>query len=216
MPKISAVQREANRQRILDAALRCFARDGFHNTTIGDIVRASGVSQGAVYLYFATKEDIILALGDDRRSSEAAITALASAGQDPVMGLLHLIAFHGATLAPGGDLDLHRIRVQAWAEALRSPEILDGVRTGIGAVRAAIVDLVRRAQRTGQIRSEIDPEAVARVMIAAFQGAVLQVAWDDAPDLPAFGAVIDTLVRSLLTPEAAAQLPAHTLEELVP
>ena len=45
MPKISHAQRETRRQQILDAALRCFSRDGFHNTTTADIVRESGVSQ---------------------------------------------------------------------------------------------------------------------------------------------------------------------------
>ena len=67
MPKISTAQRETRRQQILDAALRCFSRDGFHNTTTADIVGESGVSQGTLYLYFTTKDDIIVALADDRQ-----------------------------------------------------------------------------------------------------------------------------------------------------
>jgi len=128
MPKISESQRETRRRQILDAALRCFSRDGFHNTTTADIVRESGVSQGTLYLYFATKDDIIAALADDRHQSEAFLTALAQREQDPIRGLLALIELHGSTLAEPGRLDARRVGVQGWAEALRNP----GVHAAVG------------------------------------------------------------------------------------
>src|SRR6201996_4092968 len=98
MPKISEAQRESRRQQILDAALRCFSRQGFHNTTTADIVRESGVSQGTLYLYFGSKDDIILALADDRRQGEALVDALAQSEQDPIAGLFLLIDLHGRSL----------------------------------------------------------------------------------------------------------------------
>ena len=82
MPKISDIQRETRRRQILDAALRCFSRDGFHATTTADIVRESGVSQGTLYLYFATKDDIVVALADDRHQAEAFLNALAESEPD--------------------------------------------------------------------------------------------------------------------------------------
>src|SRR5580693_6021969 len=98
MPKITEAQRETRRQQILHAALRCFSRDGFHNTTTADIVRESGVSQGTLYLYFATKDEIIVALADDRHQSEAFLNALAQSEQDPIRGLMLLIELHGKGL----------------------------------------------------------------------------------------------------------------------
>src|SRR5271154_1062120 len=98
MPKITEAQRETRRQQILEAALRCFSRDGFHNTTTADIVRESGVSQGTLYLYFATKDDIILALSDDRHQAEAFVGALAKSEQDPIEGLAVLLELHGESL----------------------------------------------------------------------------------------------------------------------
>ena len=53
MPKVSEEHRAARRRQILDAAARCFARDGFHRTSMQDIVRESGISAGLVYRYFA-------------------------------------------------------------------------------------------------------------------------------------------------------------------
>ena len=203
MPKISQAERETRRQQILDAALRCFSRDGFHNTTTADIVRESGVSQGALYLYFVNKEDIILALADDRHQSEAIINALAQREQDPVRGLLSLIDLYGSGLSDAARLDARRVGIQGWAEALRSPTIHLSVTKGLALVRAAIVRLIERGQHTGQIRPEIDPEALARVLVATFQGLVLQIAWGEALDLAACGRVVRGMIReALLTPEA--------------
>jgi AcrR family transcriptional regulator len=207
MPKISEAQRETRRQRILDAALRCFSRDGFHNTTTGDIVRESGVSQGALYLYFNNKDDMIVALADDRHQSEAILNGLAQGEQDPVRGLLSLIELYGSGLSNAARLDARRVGVQGWAEALRSPRIHESVTTGMSSVRAAIVKLIERGQRTGQIRPEIDPEALARVLVATFQGLVLHVAWQEDFDLAACGQVVRAIIRdALVTPEGLRAL----------
>src|SRR5271155_5070627 len=123
MPKISTAQRETRRQQILDAALKCFSREGFHNTTTADIVRESGVSQGTLYLYFATKEDIVVALADDRHQGEAFLNALAQSEPDPVQGLRLMIELYGKGLNDPRRIDLGRVGIQAWAEALRNPRI---------------------------------------------------------------------------------------------
>lgn len=200
MPKISEAQRESRRQQILDAALRCFSRDGFHNTTTADIVRESGVSQGTLYLYFATKDDIILALAEDRHQSEAFLDALAMSEQDPVQGLLTLIELHGRGLDDPQRMDARRVGVQGWAEALRSEAIHDSVVGGIARVRVGIVRLIARGQASGQIRPEVEPDAVARMLIAVFQGFVLQAAWGEALDLAACGRTIRDVICAMLTP----------------
>ena len=144
MPKITEAQRESRRQQILDAALRCFSRDGFHNTTTTDIVRESGVSQGTLYLYFATKEDIIVALADDRHQGEAFVNALAQEEQDPVRGLMSLIELHGQGLNDERRIDGRRVGIQGWSEALRNERVRTSVVEGTTIVRAAIVRLRTR------------------------------------------------------------------------
>lgn len=201
MPKISEAQRESRRQQILEAALRCFSRDGFHNTTTADIVRESGVSQGTLYLYFTTKDDIILALADDRHQSEAFLDALAMSEQDPVQGLLTLIELHGRGLDDPQRMAARRVGVQGWAEALRSEAIHDSVVGGIARVRVGIGRLIARGQASGQIRPEVEPDAVARMLIAVFQGFVLQAAWGEPLDLPACGRTIRDVICALLTPK---------------
>jgi AcrR family transcriptional regulator len=205
MPKISEAKRETRRQEILDAALRCFSRDGFHNTTTADIVRESGVSQGTLYLYFATKEDIVVALADERHQGEAMINALAQGEQDPIRGLLALIELYGEGLTDPRRIAMRRVGIQGWGEALRNERIRKSAVEGLATVRAAITRLIERGQHTGQIRAEVDAEAVARTLVATFQGLVLQVAWDEAVDLKACGQVILDMIRtSLLTTQGRA------------
>jgi AcrR family transcriptional regulator len=198
MPKISEAQRETRRQQILDAAMRCFSRDGFHATTTADIVRESGVSQGTLYLYFATKDDIILALADDRHQGEALINALAESEQDPIEGLGLLLELYGRSLSDPQRIDGRRVGIQGWAEALRSPAIRDNIIGNLAAIRAEIVRIVGRGQQAGLIRAEVAPDALARIMIATFQGLILQVGWGEEIDLPAIGRVLDAMLRGAL------------------
>ena len=208
MPKISEAQRETRRQQILDAALVCFSRDGFHNTTTADIVRESGVSQGTLYLYFATKDDIVVAFADDRRQREMFLDAVAQSEQDPIQGLLALIELHGMSLRDAKRLDGRRVGVQAWAEALRNPRIHESVVEGVAAVRDTIVRLIERGQAGGQIRPEVNADAVARTLVATFHGMVLQVAWGEPLDLAACGPIIRGMIASLLTPKGLQSPPA--------
>jgi AcrR family transcriptional regulator len=207
MPKISAAQKQTRRQQILDAALRCFSRDGFHNTTTADIVRESGVSQGTLYLYFRTKDDIIVALADDRHQGEAFLGAMAQSEQDPIKGLSLLLELHGASLESPDRTDARRVGIQGWAEALRNPTIHAKITEGTALVRGEIVRLIERGQRTGQIRTEVVPEAVARTLIAIFQGLMLQVGWGEDNDLHDIGQLIADMLRGALFTDAA--LAAH-------
>ena len=65
MPKVSQQYRDARRDQILNAARRCFLRDGFHATSMQDLFAEAGLSSGAVYRYFASKDDVIIAIAED-------------------------------------------------------------------------------------------------------------------------------------------------------
>jgi len=212
MPKITDLQRETRRQQILDAALRCFSRDGFHATTTADIVRESGVSQGTLYLYFATKDDIVVALADDRHHSEAFLNALAQSEPDPVEGLFLLIELYGKGLTEPKRADMRRVGIQGWGEALRNPRIhASVVAEGLTPVRKAIAGLVRRGQASGQIRAGADPDSLARILIATCHGLVLQVSWGESLDFSAVGALLRDMIRgALINPAQAPSSPERS------
>jgi AcrR family transcriptional regulator len=203
MPKISEAKRESRRQQILDAALRCFSRDGFHNTTTADIVRESGVSQGTLYLYFKTKDDIIIALADDRHQGDAYVNALAQSEPDPIEGLALLLETYGSSLEDERRLAMRRVGIQGWGEALRNPAVHASAVQGMTAVHDAIVGLIKRGQASGEFRRDADPEAIARILMATFQGLNLQSCLGEKIDLHNIGVLLTTMFRRILFTDAA-------------
>ena len=200
MARFTAAQREGRHQEILAAAQRCFARNGFHSTTIVDIVRESGVSQGTFYLYFETKDDVIAALADDRLQSEALINAMAGAAADPVAGLTLLFDLHGRTLAEAGRADERRVAIQGWAEALRNEPIRQRLVANMARIQHEIARLIERGQRTGQFKADAEPHGVARALIALFQGLTLQTAWTGTFDSALTEKSIEDMARGALLP----------------
>ena len=71
MPKISKERRELRRLQVLEAATRCFARNGFHGTAMEDIVRESGLSPGAIYCYFRGKQEIVETITAQRHARDS-------------------------------------------------------------------------------------------------------------------------------------------------
>ena len=71
MPKLKPSTQAARREHILDAAERCFARAGFHRTTMQDICKEAQVSAGALYVYFASKEELIAGISERDRANFA-------------------------------------------------------------------------------------------------------------------------------------------------
>jgi AcrR family transcriptional regulator len=203
MARFTEVQKEGRRQQILAAALRCFARNGFHNTTITDVVRESGVSQGTFYLYFETKDDVIAALADDRSQSDALVNAIAGAETDPVIGLTILFDLHGSTLGDAQRADERRVAIQGWAEALRSERIRERLLANTARVQREIARLIERGQQTGRFRADAEPQGVARALMALFRGLTLLTAWEGGFDAALTAKSIEDMVRGALSPLAA-------------
>jgi TetR/AcrR family transcriptional regulator, transcriptional repressor of aconitase len=91
-----------------------------------------------------------------------------------------------------------RLGVQVWAEALRNPALHELVMRGVDRPREAIAQLVREGQERDELAPGLDPDAVARVMIALFQGFVLQQAWDERVDVAAYLETLETVVDALV------------------
>jgi AcrR family transcriptional regulator len=199
MPKVSEAHREARRQQVLDAAIACFARDGFHQTSMAEILRESGLSAGAVYSYFSSKDEIIAAVAETRHHQEAQLNAAAAAQADPVEALRVLArAYASWMFDPSASGRLRRrVGVQSWAEALRSPEISAQVLRGMSAAKETLAALIGRAQAEGRIAATFDSEALARAMVALFQGFVLQLAWDEEVDRDAHLATVERLLEAI-------------------
>jgi AcrR family transcriptional regulator len=200
MPKISQAKRDARQQQILDAALACFSENGFHQTGMADIVRRSGLSHGAVYLYFQSKDDLIEALAVDRHRQEILLNAVAEHADNPMDGLRELIRGYARWMSDPSAEPTRRVGVNGWAEALRNERVRAGVIEGIEVPRSVIVGLVERAQAEGVLSRDLSADAIARALIALFQGFLLQVAWKQPLDIDACIAVMDRMLQGFAPP----------------
>lgn len=198
MPKISKQKRENRRQQILDAASACFSENGFHQTGMADIVRKSSLSHGTVYVYFQSKDDLIEALAVDRHQQEAVLNSAAHASADPVAGLHTLLEAYARWLTDRTAEQGRRVGVNGWAEALRSERVRAGVIQGIAAPRALIVDLVERAQADGAMSRDLNADAIARTLIALFQGLTLQMVWGEPLESASLGNVVSRMLDGLM------------------
>jgi AcrR family transcriptional regulator len=178
MPKVSQSHLDARRQQILDAAIECFSRQGFHPTTMQDIIRESGLSSGAIYMYFASKEELIEAIAERRHARELALVQTAELEGEITTTLERLLQSFFHLLIDTKERKERRLAIQLWGEALRNPRILTTVRKGVDEPRKILTKILQQARKQGDLLPGCNAEATARVMIALFQGLVLQLAWD--------------------------------------
>lgn len=205
MPKVSEAHLEQRRRQILDAAIACFARKGFHHTTMADIAAEAGVSDTLAYRYFRGKDELIEAAV--RQHGETAVDDLsgASDGVEDFRTLVDLLI--GTNLRrfehPEEMKSTMGMHFRAWAEALHDDqvraEVVDRWRHHIDLVE----NLVCRAQEAEQISSELDPRAVAWVMLAAHYGSNLLASLDSAVELERCKEVMLALLFGGLTARRA-------------
>jgi AcrR family transcriptional regulator len=167
MPKVTEAYREARRAEIASAALRCFAAKGFRGTSMSDIITASGLSAGAIYGHYASKEELFF---------EAAQLLLSARS-----GELEAVRADHGPLAPGEimatliDGMRHEditpnLFLQVWAEAAIDPSIRDMVFRFLAPVRQMLRGLVAEWAAAHPDVAGDDPEAYALRTVPVLMG----------------------------------------------
>jgi TetR/AcrR family transcriptional regulator, repressor for uid operon len=197
MPKISEEQRQVRRTQILDIAGRCFARQGFHRTTMEDIIRALKSSPGAVYCYFRGKSDIIAAIAEQRHKRESALLNELLVSGNVAEGFERLARAFFKMLEDQEEKERRKVTIQIWAESLRDKRIRKIVERGIGQ-RDLLTEALRNALRAGQLPEDLDVDAFSRVLLALVQGFILQQAWEPNLDAEAYLTTALHLVKTSL------------------
>ncbi|MER6434527.1 TetR/AcrR family transcriptional regulator [Streptomyces sp900105245] len=200
MPKVTQQHMDARREQILAAARRCFLRDGFHSTSMQDLFAESGLSAGAVYRHFTSKDEMILAIAEENMRDVLDITlAVATNRQGQSMGavmaeLLDVIRVKSA------EEGVAALAVLVWGEAMRNRSLADKLDHLVGRIRANLVTLVREQQKRGALPTNVTAEAIASTMLSVLPGYILQVALLE----PAAVAEVPDAVRALW-PESAGE-----------
>jgi AcrR family transcriptional regulator len=199
MPKVSREHGEARRRQIIDAAYRCFARKGFHQTTMRDIYEEAHLSPGAVYHYFAGKDEIVEASFDFDYERSLERFDAARASDDPLTALNSLVGFFFRGLDEAATLGAGRVNVQGWGEAFVNPRLRETIRRVFDSYLEALAWIVRRAQESGQLDRSLDPRAVSQLLLSLYCGLELQKALDPDLDVGKY----TTAAKGLLFPTSA-------------
>jgi AcrR family transcriptional regulator len=196
VPRVSDEHRAARRRQILDAARRCFLRNGFHATSMQDVISEAGLSVGAVYSYFGSKQQLVTSIAEtvlDGADEFLSTIAMADPPPSLVDAMDQALGFVEVQTGPDG---LFPLAVQVWAESLRDPELAEFIARIYGDLRARLVTLARNVQRAGGLPAEADPEAVGAVLFGMLPGFALQRVLSAGPDRKTY---LDG-VRTLLSP----------------
>ncbi|NOV02116.1 TetR/AcrR family transcriptional regulator [Paenibacillus planticolens] len=173
-PKVSQAYKEERKAIILEGALHCFIEKGFQATTIDDIVRHLGISKGAIYSYFASKEEMYIQMADDKmnamleNSTELFKTMPSAADQVRYMygrfrnqslnELRRWMAFH----------------LEFMLYAARQPHLTERWNEYADKALVFIQDIMDGGKQTGEFRSDLDSAAAARLFWSIRDGLALQ------------------------------------------
>jgi TetR/AcrR family transcriptional regulator, transcriptional repressor of aconitase len=192
MPRLTPRTRDARRQQILDAAQRCFTRNGFRATTMADIFAEAGLSAGSVYSHFTGKDEIITAIADDVIDQITATAGAALPDGEPPAPDQAL----EAVLATLQQADIAPIAIIIWAEAIRNPALSARLSALYRHLAGHFTALVRLSQQRGTTDPGIPAEHTAVVLTALSPAFLHQLAFGPGIDGPTFTQGLRALMRS--------------------
>ena len=186
------------RRRLLDAAARVFATEGYEGATLDAVAGAAGLTKGAVYWHFQAKSDVLGALLGEyaRRQRRAAQTADESEPVEPREALRRFLAAQLQEVY--GEPEWRALLFEFVGRRGQMPDP-EQWRSAVGTLPTAARDLVHRLQSRGEVDALLDPEVVGALIAALIRGLVLAAlvapADDDGRALEA--AAVSLLVRGL-------------------
>ena len=184
-PKVSEEHMEERRNQILDAAVATFSQKGFHQTTIEDIRLEAGLSRGAVYHYFKSKEDIIDGIRQRSAQQAEAIFAKGAEASDAESTLLSIKDATVSNMVSPRSVEANRLAMFLWAESLVNERIMAGQLPAFKPYLGVVADAVSKAQAAGRLDPNLDPQAVARLIVGAMIGLQVQLTWEPGIDIGA-------------------------------
>ncbi len=201
MPKLSDEQQELRRARILDAAEVCFAGNGFHRTSMQDICRQAGISAGALYIYFDSKEALIE--GISTRNREDVLAAFTQLGEtrDFQAGLEMLLR----ECVLNQPEHKSRLWLDIGAEATRNDRIRQTVENCDRQVMGAMTELLERAAAAGTIAPVMPIPVIAEAMAAMADGLFWRGAIKPQFDAANIGRTMLAMLSAVLRPAPVNQ-----------
>lgn len=159
---------QRRRRQILDAAMLCFRRRGFHKTSMQEICCEAALSAGALYRYFPSKSDIIFAIAEEEREGSEPLFAAIATGADMVESVCALASRMIAKCSVEAPL-----YAEVMAESLRDPELSQRFDRHESDTHARLVAAMKMAWRRAPA-PDITPESAARLVMLMLDGLAMR------------------------------------------
>jgi TetR/AcrR family transcriptional repressor of uid operon len=159
------------RGQILHAAMACFAKRGFHQTSMHDISAEAGISVGLIYRYFQNKEAVISAMADEHKNEVN--EWLERARQAPTLLEAFEILFTSHCTESTPQV-LSAFVVDLFAEASRNPGVADLLRDVSRTAMDGVTDLIARSPEGQNLQQEMKPRELAELIFALNDGMLMR------------------------------------------
>jgi TetR/AcrR family transcriptional regulator, fatty acid metabolism regulator protein len=151
-------------QNIIEAAVRVFARKGYYNSRVSDIAREAGIAAGTIYLYFKTKDDILVTLFRNKMTEFVGSLRKAVADEpDAIAKVRRLVALHFRMLEDNPELaEVVQIELRQGQKFFRGASSQE-----IGAYFALIGSLLEEGVAQGQFRQDLPVKIATKMLFGA-------------------------------------------------
>jgi AcrR family transcriptional regulator len=198
MPKLKPETLVARKAHILKAAMVCFSKKGYHQTTMDDIVQVAGLSKGGLYVHFSSKKELFLALLDWFVEEFRLFTIPDSADSTAYDRLMCLLADMVAVATSDIFFEISSLMTDVWAQNSHDQEINQIVKELYEKVRLPLSQLIEEGITEGTFKL-VDATALANMLIAMFEGLMIQAMIDEmAVDWNAVSRTLPLLVNGIL------------------
>jgi AcrR family transcriptional regulator len=194
----SAARRGTAKERLFVAAGRVFANRGYHGSSVDEIVNAAGVTKGALYGHFASKQDLFIALLEDRIGGPAVALAELSETVLPGEGIAESVGQGLSTLVEE-QRDAVLLTFEFWALAVRDPTIRERYTAWLELLTDAVARAVTARHEATGVPLTMDARDIATGILALGHGlAMRQLAEPDGAGATLMTPLLDLLYGGLV------------------
>ena len=158
------------REQILQAAIVCFAKRGFHQASMHDISAEAGISVGLIYRYFQNKEAVIAAMAERHKQEIQELVERAGQAPNLLEGLEILFTAHCCEDSPKV---LSAFVVDLYAEASRNPQMADLVRDVLQTAMNGVIDVIARSPEIKNMPHDLTPKQMVELIFAVARGMLM-------------------------------------------
>lgn len=191
------IKKDNSRRLLIEAAAKCFARNGFHKTGIVEIANEAGMSAGNLYRHFPNKDAFIIALVEEEQRHALEKMEFNQIEKDPIGQILEITSNYISN--PVYPMD-QRLWLEILAEASRNEGVRDVLNISDEIMRTSFKKLLSRAMDEKQIDSNYDVESLSLWLYAMINGLVMRTATDKHFNFDEHFSQFAQLIRQALKP----------------